>query len=120
MGFLENNKVHVGDGPHARVSTADWAANANGGVHGGLIATLVDSTMGEAVREAVDDDATVVTVQMTVTYLNGAEPGDELEARAEVLKTSKALALVSAEVTRVADGRDIAQAQATFAISHKD
>lgn len=121
MGFREHTGVTAeANAPVARVSTDQTAENASGGVHGGLIATLVDAAMGKAARLTTDDDAKVVTVQMSITYLNGAKPGDELVARAEVLKSSKNLALVTCEVHREGDDEHIAQAQATFAISHKD
>ena len=65
------------------VTTGDQHVNVNGGVHGGLIATLLDATMGRAVRDSLEDGQSAVTVSMTVTYLSGAEAGDELLASAE-------------------------------------
>ena len=62
----------------------------------------------------------MVTVQLSVTYLNGAEPGDELRADATVKKATKSLCLVDGEVRRVGDDELIAAGQATFAVVHKD
>lgn len=118
MGFLEHVGIQAGDG-HTRATTDATSENASGGVHGGLIATMLDSAMGSACRDEMGEDVTVVTVQLSVTYLNGAEPGDELEASATVKKASKNLCLVDAEVRRAGGtGEDdlIAQGQATFAV----
>lgn len=121
MGFLEHIGIDVDqNAARATVATDQNAENASGGVHGGLIATLVDSAMGRAVREGIDDGLAAVTVQLSITYLSGAEPGDELVATAEVKKQTKTLALVEADVTRSSDGEAIAHGVATFAVTKKD
>ena len=103
MGFLEHVGVSADEGT-TTAKTDQTSENASGGVHGGLLATMLDSAMGSACRDELDDpDATVVTVQLSVTYLNGAEPGDELRADATVKKATKSLCLVDGEVRRVGD-----------------
>lgn len=120
MGFLEHVGVSADEGT-TTAKTDQTSENASGGVHGGLLATMLDSAMGSACRDELDDpDATVVTVQLSVTYLNGAEPGDELRADATVKKATKSLCLVDGEVRRVGDDELIAAGQATFAVVHKD
>jgi len=120
MGFLEHVGVNAEDGTTTS-KTDQTSENASGGVHGGLLATMLDSAMGSACREQLDDpEASVVTVQLSVTYLNGAEPGDELRADATVKKASKTLCLVDGEVRRVGDEELIAAGQATFAVVSKD
>ncbi|MDO5503969.1 MAG: PaaI family thioesterase [Actinomycetia bacterium] len=98
------------------VTTDATHTNTNGGVHGGLIATLLDSTMGEAVRSALEDGQSAVTVSMTVTYLRGAEEGDELRASAELRKRGGSLAMVEADVVTADDEEPIAHGVATFSI----
>ncbi|HYD08584.1 MAG TPA: PaaI family thioesterase, partial [Acidimicrobiales bacterium] len=49
--------------------------NAAGTVHGGAIATLVDTAMGAAVFAGTDEDERPVTVEMKVGYLEPAQPG---------------------------------------------
>ena len=46
--------------------------NPAGAVHGGMLATLVDTTMGAAVKSVVDDAP--ATSQLTVTYLRPGNP----------------------------------------------
>lgn len=110
---------HLGitvDDTTVRVTTTERHANVSGTVHGGLIATLVDMAMGRTVRAQLDDDASAATLQLSLTYLNPAEPGDTLIATAEIGKRGKAVVLLSAEVV-TDDGRDIAEAVGTFTIT---
>jgi uncharacterized protein (TIGR00369 family) len=83
--------------------------NVHGTVHGGAIATLVDSAMGAAVAAAgVEAPA---TIEMKVTYLEPGQQG-ELRASATVRKRGRRITIVEAEVTQ--DGDLVALALATF------
>jgi uncharacterized protein (TIGR00369 family) len=73
----------------------DRHLNTHGTVHGGAIATLVDTAMGRAVTAAGGERP--VTIEMKVTYLEPGEPG-VLRARAEVRKRGRRLTIVEAEV----------------------
>jgi uncharacterized protein (TIGR00369 family) len=53
------------------IDVDDRHLNPAGSVHGGMLATLVDTTMGAAVRSAVDGEVPA-TSQLTVTYLRRA------------------------------------------------
>ena len=98
------------DGDATVVLVADEShTNPYGSVHGGAIATLVDSAMGEAVASAGADAP--VTIEMKVTYLEPAKPG-KLQARAQVRKRGRRITIVEAEVTQ--DDELIALALATF------
>jgi uncharacterized protein (TIGR00369 family) len=87
--------------------------NGAGGVHGGVLATLVDSAMGQAVRSVSRDGQGLATSQLTVTYLNPAEPG-QLVATAQVRKRGKSLVVCDAEIEQ--DGEPVVHAVATFAL----
>ena len=90
--------------------------NANGTLHGGVIATMCDSVMGMAVRESLEDDAKAATVSLTVSYMAPAELGDDISARAEVRKQGKKIVIVEADVVRDSDDEGIAHAVATFSV----
>jgi uncharacterized protein (TIGR00369 family) len=92
------------------LDAADEHLNPGGAVHGGAVATLVDSAMGEAVA-AGSGDATPVTIELKVTYLEPSKPG-RLEARAEVRKRGSRITIVETEVTQ--DGELVAHAIGTF------
>ena len=86
--------------------------NPGGAVHGGLLATLVDATMGAAVRSAVDQDS-AATSQLTITYLRPGRTGT-LIVSARVSKRGESLTMCEAEVEQ--DGETLVHALATFAL----
>ena len=94
------------------VEVDDRHLNPAGAVHGGMLATLVDTTMGAAVRSAVDQEAPA-TSQLTVTYLRPGKPG-RLEVSARVTKRGDSLTMCEAEVEQ--DGKALVHALATFAL----
>lgn len=112
--FLENVGIDTSGDPTVR--TGPEHANAAGGVQGGLIATLLDAAMGDAVREGLEEGQQVATVQLTVTYLNPGAPGDTLTAVAEVRKRGGKLVMVEGDVSDQ-DGEAIAHGVATFTVS---
>jgi uncharacterized protein (TIGR00369 family) len=87
--------------------------NPAGSVHGGVLATLVDTAMGAAVRSLTEDSEVPATSQLTVAYLSPAKPG-ELLVSAEVRKRGKSLLVCDAEVEQ--DGEAVVHAVATFAL----
>jgi uncharacterized protein (TIGR00369 family) len=90
----------------------DRHLNPAGAVHGGLLATLVDTTMGAAVRSAADGDG-AATSQLSVTYLRPGKPG-RLVVTASVRKRGENLTVCEADVEQ--DGRSLVHALATFAL----
>ncbi|MBC9225173.1 hotdog fold thioesterase [Aeromicrobium sp. 636] len=86
--------------------------NPAGTVHGGMLATLVDTTMGAAILSVVEDE-TPATSQLTVTYLRPGKPGP-LTVTATVRKRGDRLTICEAEVEQ--DGKSLVHALATFAL----
>jgi uncharacterized protein (TIGR00369 family) len=89
--------------------------NDAGTVHGGVLATLVDTAMGQAVRSLSGDDDVPATSQLTVTYLRGGKPG-HLAVVGRVSKQGEHLTVCEADVEQ--DGRPLVHAVATFAVLH--
>ena len=94
------------------VEVDDRHLNHAGAVHGGLLATLVDLTMGAAVRSAVDEEVPA-TSQLTVTYLRPGQPG-QLLVTAKVSKRGQSLTVCEADIEQ--DGQALVHALATFAL----
>ncbi len=90
--------------------------NPAGTVHGGVLATLVDTAMGSAVRSSTGEEDVPATSQLTVTYLRPGKPG-VLTVTAEVRKQGEHLTVCEADVEQ--DGRALAHAVATFAVLHR-
>lgn len=93
----------------------DEHLNPAGTVHGGVLATLVDTAMGTAVRSATDDGDVPATSQLTVTYLRPGKPG-RLTVEARVRTRGEHLTVCEADVDQ--DGRNLVHAVATFALLH--
>jgi uncharacterized protein (TIGR00369 family) len=86
--------------------------NAGGKAHGGLLASLVDFSLGRAVAAA---DAAGVTASLTTDYLAPVELGDFVEAHTEVEKAGSTLAF--ADCSLRVDGREVVRARAVFAVA---
>ncbi|CAB3953188.1 hypothetical protein LMG6001_03213 [Achromobacter insolitus] len=80
--------------------------------HGGLLATLADSALGHTIAEQAQ--ASVVTVQMSVEYLNPVKPGDWLEAHVRIDKQGRRL--IYATCLLQVEGRVMLKANAVFAV----
>ena len=100
---------------HARLEFHAGAEHLNpaGTVHGGVLATLVDTAMGLAARSSGEDGEVPATSQLTVAYLSPGKPG-ALVATAQVRKRGEHLLVCDAEIEQ--DGRTLVHAVATFAV----
>jgi uncharacterized protein (TIGR00369 family) len=85
--------------------------NVIGGVHGGVVVTLLDVVMASAAVSKVDFDRTAVTLNLDTSFL---EPGrGRLTADGEVVAHDDSVAWCRAAVTDER-GRTIARAQGSF------
>ena len=119
-GFAERIGAAVedtGDGS-ARITfeVRDEHLNPAGTLHGGVVATLVDTAMGSAVRTTTGEGEVPATSQLTVTYLRPGTTGP-LEVTARVRTKGEHLTVCEAEVEQ--DGKAIGHAVATFALLHR-
>lgn len=85
--------------------------NARGLVHGGVIAALADNAMGLSYARAVQG-AGVVTVSLSLDYLDSGKAGDWIEIRCRLLKAGRSMGFVQALAH--AEDQPIARASATF------
>jgi uncharacterized protein (TIGR00369 family) len=117
--FVETLGVHgrTADDGTARLEldATERHLNEAGTVHGGVLATLVDTAMGQAVRSLTGADDVPATSQLTVTYLRAGKPG-RLEVVGRVSKQGEHLTVCEADVEQ--DGRPLVHAVATFAVLH--
>lgn len=72
--------------------------NAHGIVHGGMLMTLADTTLGLNVWEEASRKPSV-TVQLDVQFLAAVKPGDFVEARAEILRRTRSVIFVRGMVS---------------------
>ena len=95
------------------LDVTDEHLNPAGTLHGGVLATLVDTAMGLAARSTLGEQDVPATSQLTVAYLRAGRTG-QVVATAQVRKQGEHLLLADAEVEQ--DGRALAHAVATFAL----
>jgi len=67
-------------------------------VHGGALASLLDTAAAFAVHTLLEPGARTVTVDLTVHFLRPVSAG-RVEARARVLREGRRIVIISAEVT---------------------
>ena len=91
--------------------------NARGLVHGGLIASLADNSMGYSCAQATDWTTSFVTVSLSVDYVGAARIGQWLAAECEVIRTGSTLCFAQSLIK--ADDAVIARANATFRVVPK-
>ena len=93
--------------------------NPNGVVHGGVLTALMDEACGHAVATLRGEEAMRAaphsTVDMNVSFLSGARPGDEIIVEARALRVGRSVAFAEAEVRRGED-KLIAKGQFTFVV----
>ena len=73
-------------------------SNIHGIVHGGMISTFLDQTLGHTVWEASDRGPNV-TIQLNVHFISGAKQGDFLIAEGEVMRVTRSVVFVRGRLT---------------------
>jgi uncharacterized protein (TIGR00369 family) len=97
------------------VQAEEHHLNPNGTVHGGVVYTLVDVSMAEALRTITEGDERPVTIEIKINYLEPGKPGT-LTSTAQVRKGGKRLVIVEAEVAQEDEdgGEVVALATGTY------
>ncbi|MFQ5892913.1 MAG: PaaI family thioesterase [Nitrospinota bacterium] len=98
----------------ARLPLESVHANAYGLLHGGVVATLIDTVSGVAAWTLAEPDERVSTVELKVNFIGGVSTMEgELRASGEVLHRGRTTAVVEADV-HGPEGRRIARGLGTF------
>src|SRR3954453_3151740 len=98
-----------------RFDATDEHLNPAGTLHGGVLATLVDTAMGLAVRTATGEHDVPAASHLTATYLRPGKPGPPT-VTAQVRTRGEHLTVCDDYVEQ--DGKDVVHAVATFALLH--
>ncbi|MGA8302508.1 MAG: PaaI family thioesterase [Thermoplasmata archaeon] len=89
--------------------------NINGVVHGGVYATILDTSMGAAVVSMLGEQETTATTSLYVEFLRAAREGETLTARGDVLRRGRHIAFAEGNLYG-SDGRRFSQARGTWYI----
>lgn len=88
--------------------------NASGTIHGGLIATIADVSLGYVTAFSAQPPLLMVTANLSIDYVGIARIGEWVEARVNVIKTGSRMAFAEALIS--AEGRSVARTSAVFAV----
>jgi uncharacterized protein (TIGR00369 family) len=104
------------DSDEAVVEADPGPEHCNGGgiVHGGMLASLLDTTTGWAVHARVPDGTAAPHVHLSVQYVRAAFPGQVLVCRARCLSVGSRIGSTEAEITQ--GDHVIARAVGTHAV----
>ena len=98
--------------------------NPNGVMHGGVITTLMDEALGGVIATVRGMDemwaAPHATVDMNVSFLSAARPGDDVIVEGRVLKVGRSVAFGEAEARRRGEDALIAKGRFTFTILRRN
>jgi len=89
--------------------------NMGGAVHGGIHATLLDTSMGGTLVSTISEDEWCATAQIDISYLNAVGVGSHLIAKAEVVRRGRTLAHMEGTLASE-DGTIVATAKGTWVI----
>ena len=104
------------DDAEAVVEADPGPQHCNGGgiVHGGFLASLLDTATGWAVHAGVSDGTRAPHVHLSVQYVRAAVPGSTLVCRAHCVSVGGRIGSTEAEITQL--GRVVARAIGTHAV----
>lgn len=91
--------------------------NRVGVAHGGILMTLADNALGDAVIQSFDEPVSVVTVSMSSDFISAAQLGEWIVAEAEVHRRGRRL--IFAECLVRAGERKILRASAVMSLISK-
>lgn len=103
-------------GPAYGLQTQERHDNGVGSVHGGVLAALADHALGRTLR-MVGDWPRQATAQLDLQYVSAARPGDFVEARAEIVRSTAHLAFMRGILS--VDERVVATAHGVWKISRR-
>ena len=101
-GFMQN----IGDLSFKKIDETNYEFNIkveekflNTGkiAHGGFIATIADTGMGNAAHVAAGNKRSV-TVNLDIKYISAGKLGDNLVGKVEVLKRTKTLVFINCKI----------------------
>nr|WP_091738369.1 PaaI family thioesterase [Marininema mesophilum] len=114
-GFLGLRGEFIGEREYRfRIPITSYMLNRGGIVHGGITATLADSTMGSLINRSLAPEKFAVTVEMKTNYLQPGL-GKELISTARMIRLGETLAVADCQVENER-GTLIALTTGTFSI----
>ncbi|PWA07799.1 PaaI family thioesterase [Pueribacillus theae] len=117
--FIGLREVELRDGT-ARIElpVKEELLQRRGTVHGGVIASLIDASVGASIRSLLSNNQSAATVEMKVNYIRPGV-GNLLIGKGKVVSLGKTIAVGEAKIVNESD-KVIASGMATFMIFTKE
>ncbi len=93
--------------------TGATQANGRGVVHGGILATYMDHSIGRVARNAANDGP-VATIQLDLHYLLAVRPGQFVEARAHVVRRTRSVIFLHGTLST--EGKEVVAASGIWKV----
>lgn len=114
LSHLQAEPVSVEKGRATwRLPIAEQHLRTHGILHGGVVATMLDTAMGRAVSTLCRDDQSCVTAQLNVNFIRPSWSGETLTITGEVQHSGRQTAVTRGEI-RTAAGVLVATGTGTF------
>ena len=111
--------VETGEGSAiVEMKATEDMANVSGFMHGGMISTLADSAMGRSLRTLTPGVTRAMSFDLKLNFINAARIGETLRATGHVIHAGRRTVVAECRVEGK-DGRLVATASATFAVSRE-
>jgi uncharacterized protein (TIGR00369 family) len=101
-------------------TTAEWMMNPIGSVHGGMIATMLDSCVGCAVHTLLEPGVGYTTLELKVNYVRALGAGIDVRAEGTVIHAGSKVATAEGKLIVADTGKLIAHATTTCMILRQD
>ena len=116
--LMENLGVRVsreGGRPVIRMAVDDRHLRSHGIAHGGFLCTVLDTALGAAAYETLEDDAVeLVTAQLNVNFIRPVWAGEEILASAEVVHAGRQTMVVRGQIVLSKDDSPVMSGSGTF------
>jgi uncharacterized protein (TIGR00369 family) len=112
LGPLYNQKT--GDGLIIALRAQEKHCNARGIVHGGVLSSLADISLGYNAAFSGKDPVPLVTSSLTIDYVSSAKIGDWIETKTDVQKVGRNVAFANCYF--IVNSTRIARASAVFSV----
>ena len=96
-----------------RFFVEDWMCNVKGTLHGGIIATMLDNSMGLLTRAFYGNSDKISTINLSLSYLRPVLPGKSVTATVRIEKPGRNIVFLYATLT-TQEGKPAAAASGTF------
>ncbi|MCD8021270.1 MAG: PaaI family thioesterase [Clostridiales bacterium] len=96
-----------------RFTPQAWQLNPMGRLHGGMVATTMDTALGLIARYCIRNSESV-TVQLNISYMRGISSTDSFLVTAKAAKNGRKLRFLMAETVNEVTGKKVAEATAVF------